>query len=554
MLSLRKGVLELLIQNGFLTRQQLEEITNIQRSLGEKFSSLLLKKNFIQKEPLVKLINSNISLPHITASQLKISPEVLTAVLPQTAKEYNLLPLSKDGNVLRLVIIDPLTILDLEEIEELREYTISPVIGPEIETLELIERSYFKTSEPDSKSQSLDEILGAISEISIRQKEDLKLSEIAQIVQEAPIIKATNFILEKAIELKASDILVEPLEKVMRIRLRIDGILHQIETLPMSCHPFIVSRIKVISDLDISEHRLPQDGQFKIKLKNKEVDFRVSVIASTLGEKVAIRVLDKSLALLDIDKLGLREEALKDLKKASLMPHGMILVCGPTGSGKTTTLYSILKFIHSPEKNIITVEDPVEYQLKGINQVAVNPKTGLIFSRCLRAILRQDPNVIMIGEIRDFETVDIAIKAALTGHLVLSTLHTTTAVGSIVRLMDMGVEPFLISASVIAIISQRLARRICANCKEKVVDQPWFIGRGCKECLNSGYSGRMLITEILYMSPEIKEAIVLEKLEEDKIKKLAKAQGMKTLREEGESFALAGITSLEEILRVTPAD
>jgi len=554
MLSLRKDILELLIQNSFLTRQELEEITNIQRSLGEKFSFLLLSKNFIQKESLVKLINSNISLPRITASQLKITPEVLTVILPETAKEYNLLPLAKDGNVLELAIIDPLTILDLEEIEELREYTIHPVLGPEIETLELIERYYFRIPEVDSKSQSLDEILGAISETSLWKKDDLNLSEIAQMAQEEPIIKAVNFILEKAIELKASDMLVEPLEKVMRIRLRIDGILHQIETLPIACHPFVISRIKVIADLDISEHRFPQDGQFKMKLKNKEVEFRVSVIPSTLGEKAAVRILDKSLALLDIAKLGLREEALKDLKKVSLMPHGMILVCGPTGSGKTSTLYSILKFIHSPEKNIITVEDPVEYQLKGTNQVLVNSKTGLTFSRCLRAILRQDPNVIMIGEIRDFETVDIAIKAALTGHLVLSTLHTTTAVGSIVRLMDMGVEPFLISASVVAIISQRLARRICVNCKGKAADQPYFIGRGCKECRNSGYSGRILITEILYLSPEIKEAIVSEKLDEDRIKKLARSQGMKSLREEGEFFALAGITSLEEMLRVTPAD
>jgi len=552
--SLKQRILELLIQNNYLTHQQLDEITDVQISSGEKFSSLLLKKNFIQKEPLNEFINNNISLPHITSSQLKIIPAVLNIISIDTAKEYNLLPLSKDEQFLTLVITDPVTILDIEEIKELQGYTINPVIGPESEIAELIEQSYSKAYKPDFKSQSLDDILGGVNEISALPKEDLKLSEIAQIAQEVPIIKATNFILEKAIELKASDILIEPLEKAMRVRLRIDGIFHQTETLPISFHPFIVSRIKVISNLDISEHRLPQDGQFKIKLKSKEVEFRVSVITSTLGEKVAIRVLDKSLALLDIDKLGLREEALNDLKKAALMPHGMILACGPTGSGKTTTLYSILKYIHSPEKNIITVEDPVEYQLKGVNQVAVNPKTGLIFSRCLRAILRQDPNIIMIGEIRDFETVDIAIKAALTGHLVLSTLHTTTAAGSIVRLLDMGVQPFLISASVIAIISQRLARRICPNCKEKIPDQPYFIGRGCKECLNTGYSGRILITEILYMSPEIKETIVSEKLEEDKIKKLAKAKGMKSLREEGEAFALSGITSLEEVLRITPAD
>lgn len=552
--SLRQRILELLIQNGLLTHQQLEEIINIKPGLGQKFSSLLLEKRFIQQESLAEFINTNISLPHITVSQLKIIPEVLNIIPNQIAKEYNLLPLSQDGQALTIALTNPLTILDLDEMEELKGYTINPVLGPETEIAGLIERYYPKANEAGSKPQNLEEILASVSEISTHQKEELKLSEIAHIAQEVPVIKATNFILEKAIGLKASDILIEPLEKTMRVRMRIDGMLHQTETLPISFHPFIVSRIKVIADLDISEHRLPQDGQFKIKTKNREVEFRVSVIASTLGEKVAIRVLDKSLALLDIEKLGLREEALDDLKKAGLMPHGMILVCGPTGSGKTTTLYSILKYIHSPEKNIITVEDPVEYQLKGINQVAVNPKTGLIFSRCLRAILRQDPNIIMIGEIRDFETVDIAIKAALTGHLVLSTLHTTTAAGSIVRLLDMGVQPFLISAAVIAIISQRLARKICPNCKEKMPDQPYFVGRGCKECINSGYNGRVLITEILYLTPEIKEAILSEKLEEDKIKTLAKAQGMKSLREEGDAFARAGITSLEEVLRVTPAD
>lgn len=551
---LRQRILELLIQKNLLTAQQLQEITSANKNTGAKFTSILLEKNFIQREALADFINSAISLPRINAPQLKIIPELLSIIKDETAREYHLLPLSKDDQFLTVVISDPLTILDLDEIKELQGYAINPVIGPETELSGLIERYYSKGHKSDSKLQSMEELLAQVAEISTHQKEELKLSDIAQISQEVPIIKATNFILEKAIELKASDILIEPLEKAMRIRLRLDGILQQIETLPISFHPFIVSRIKVISNLDIAEHRLPQDGQFKIKLNNKEVEFRVSVIASSAGEKVAIRVLDKSLGLLDIEKLGLRDESLEKLKRAALMPNGMVLVCGPTGSGKTTTLYSILNYIHSPEKNIVTVEDPVEYQIKGINQVTVNPKTGLIFSRCLRAILRQDPDVIMIGEIRDFETMDIAIKAALTGHLVLSTLHTTTAAGSIVRLLDMGVQPFLINASVIAIVSQRLARRICPACKEKTPDTSYFAGRGCKECLNTGYSGRLLITEILYMSPKIKEAIGSEKLEEAVIKKLARAEGMKTLREEADAFAQAGITSLEEVLRVTPAD
>ncbi len=554
---LRQRIIELSIRNDLLTPHQLEEIINIQRSKGGKFSSLLLEKRNNQKANFIELINNTINFPRINVSGFKdIPPEVLKIISGNTAKGFRIFPIGKDGQTVTLVIADPLTILDLEEIEELKGYKLNLVIAHEPELLGLINQYYPDTQKPGYKLESMNDILGSGLEIAaLADSQSNQQSEISQIDSEAvPIIKATNFILESAIELKASDILIEALEKVMRIRLRIDGMLHQTEVLPLSFHPFIVSRIKVISNLDISEHRFPQDGQFKIKIKNKEVEFRVSVVPSVSGEKVAIRVLDKSSAMLDIDKLGLRQEEIEKLKKAALLPHGMILFCGPTGSGKTTTLYSILKYIHSPEKNIVTVEDPVEYQIKGVNQVSVNVKTGLIFSRCLRAILRQDPNVIMIGEIRDFETVDIAIKAALTGHLVLSTLHTTTAVGSIIRLLDMGVQPFLISASVIAIISQRLARKICPYCKEKVPNQPYFIGRGCKGCLNSGYSGRILVTEILYMNPKIKELVLAKQIEEQEIKKAARLEGMRTLREEISSFASAGITSMEEVFRVTPAD
>lgn len=561
--TLRQRIIELLIQKELLTATQLEDIITIQKSNGQKFSSLLLEKKNNQKQIVVDLINKSIKFIRIDASQINILPETLKIISRDTAREYHVLPISKESSFVTLAITDPLTVLDIEEIKELEGNTVNPVIGPEEELLPLIDRYYpaipkFSADKKMSSRdpESMEDILGGgISENYEAPKNESSYEGIIPADQESvPIIKAANFILEQAIELKASDILIEALEKEMRIRLRIDGMLHQIETLPLSFHPFIVSRIKVISNLDISEHRFPQDGQFKIKIKNREVEFRVSVVPSVSGEKVTIRVLDKSMGLQDIEKLGIRPEPLEKLKKAAVMPHGMILVCGPTGSGKTTTLYSILKFIHNPEKNIVTVEDPVEYQIKGINQVSVNTKTGLIFSRCLRAILRQDPDVIMIGEIRDYETVDIAIKAALTGHLVLSTLHTTTAVGSIVRLLDMGVQPFLISASVIAIISQRLARRICPSCKEKVPDKPYFIGRGCKECLNSGYSGRALVTEILHISPKIKELIISKNLEESEVKKIARQEGMKTLREEIETFALAGVTSLEEVFRVTPAD
>jgi type II secretory ATPase GspE/PulE/Tfp pilus assembly ATPase PilB-like protein len=356
----------------------------------------------------------------------------------------------------------------------------------------------------------------------------------------------------------------------LKLRFRIDGVLHEQQSPPKNMHPLIVSRIKVMSDLNIAEHRLPQDGRFKAKISGLEIDFRISILPSSFGEKVAIRILDKSQATLDIDKLGFSEEGVSKLKKVSELPHGMILACGPTGSGKTTTLYSILKFIDSPEKNIVTVEDPVEYQLEGINQVSVRPEIGLTFASALRSILRQDPNIIMIGEIRDFTTVDIAIKSALTGHLVLSTLHTTTSSGAIVRLVNMGVEPYLINASLVCVVSQRLVRKICTYCKEshpikkEIIDTlklniagvkkaEFFRGRGCTRCFKTGYSGRIGIAEILLLSPQIRE-LILSRPQEYLIKQKACQEGMRTLRQEGLDAALDGLTTLEEVLRVTAAD
>jgi len=391
-----------------------------------------------------------------------------------------------------------------------------------------------------------------------------------KIVEEAPVVKLTNMILEGSIKSKASDVLIEPMEDALRIRYRIDGVLKDVESLPKNMHDPIVSRIKVVSQLNIAERRLPQDGRFKLKINDNEVDFRVSILPSSRGEKVALRVLDKSGAMLDIEKLGFEKDTLKTLTKCASQPHGMILVCGPTGSGKTTTLYSLLKYVHDPEKNLITVEDPVEYQIQGVNQVTVRTEVKLTFASSLRSILRQDPDVIMIGEIRDFDTVDVAIKSALTGHLVLSTLHTTTASGSVVRLINMGVEPFLISASLISIVSQRLIRKLCPKCREaykpsdsavsklgldgkKLKDVTFYRPKGCDQCLSNGYKGRIGICEVLTMSPAIRD-MILKKGKESEIKELARKEGMRTLREDGLLRVLAGVTRLEEILRVTVAD
>jgi type II secretory ATPase GspE/PulE/Tfp pilus assembly ATPase PilB-like protein len=381
-------------------------------------------------------------------------------------------------------------------------------------------------------------------------------------------------IVEEAVRKKASDILIEPQEHALRLRLRIDGILKEEPAPPKNMHPSIVSRVKVMSNLNISEHRLPQDGRFKLKISGREIDFRVSILPSSFGEKVAIRVLDKFQAMLDIEKLGFGEAVISTLKKVSLMPHGMVLVCGPTGSGKTTTLYSILKFVDSAEKNIVTVEDPVEYQLEGINQVTVRTEIGLTFGSALRSILRQDPNVIMIGEIRDYETVDIAIKSSLTGHLVLSTLHTTTAAGAIVRLINMGVEPYLITSSLACVVAQRLLRRICSHCREEYTlspqaarslasqaekqpalsgDKKFFRGKGCPNCLNSGYSGRIVIAEVLLLGQKVRE-LILARAQEHIIKREARQEGMRTLRENGMELVYQGTTTVEEVLRVTAPD
>ncbi len=399
-------------------------------------------------------------------------------------------------------------------------------------------------------------------------------SKVEELTDEAPIIKLTDTIIQQAVLSKASDVFIEPMESAMRVRYRIDGVIREIDRLAKVLHFPIISRIKVISNLDISEHRLPQDGRFKtITPKGKEVDFRVNVLPTAFGEKIVLRILDQDGSVLNIDRLGFEPKSLERLKECSVEPHGMILACGPTGSGKTTTLYSILKYVDSPEKNIVTVEDPVEYQMKGMNQVNIKPAMGLTFPASLRSILRQDPDVIMIGEVRDAATLDIAVKAALTGHLVLSSLHTTTAPGSITRMINMGIEPFLICSSVLAIVAQRLLRRICTFCKEQQTVSSTVAetlnlasafpketktfevsqGKGCKRCFGTGYKGRVGITEIFVLSPKIRE-LILARESELKLKETARLEGMRTMREDGLEKVVEGLTTLEEVLRITAPD
>lgn len=570
MISLKERLKEILINQKLLTQEQLDKALEVQRQKGGKLSDIFIGLKFIKEGELISSLSEGLGLPLIDLKRFKIDGEVAKIIPNDIARQYQVIPIAKMGDVVTLAMADPLNIFAIDAVSSLTGYRINPIISSAQDIAGAIELAY-----PDSTKGIIDDLVKEISASSIeliREEREVLPSdqELTRISREAPVIQVTNMVLEESVKKKASDVLFEPLDKRLRVRFRIDGVLQEEKAPPKSMHASIVSRIKVMSDLDISEHRLPQDGRFKVKISGNEVDFRVSILPSSFGEKVALRILDKTQASLDIDRLGFTQDVIEKLKKIARLPHGMMLVCGPTGSGKTTTLYSILKFVDSPDKNIVTVEDPVEYQLEGINQVTSRPDIGLTFASALRSILRQDPNVIMIGEIRDYETVDIAIKSALTGHLVISTLHTTTAPGAIARLINMGVEPYLINSSLVCVVSQRLVRKICSTCKEKYtlkdeviqslrlnVDKnkrlEFYRGKGCEHCFNLGYKGRTALAEVLLLSSSVRE-LILNRAQEHLLKDQARKEGMKTLRENGLEEASKGITSLEEVLRVTAPD
>ncbi|MBN2830921.1 MAG: Flp pilus assembly complex ATPase component TadA [Candidatus Omnitrophica bacterium] len=570
MVSLKDRLTEILINNKLITQEQLEQALVVQKEKGGRLSDIIVALKFIKESELVSTLSEGLGLPLIDLKRFKIDPEVVKVVPVNIARHYQIVPLSKIGKTITLATADPLNIFAIDHVASLTGYKINPIISSSQDIAMTIDLIY-----PDSTKGVIDDLVKEMSVSSIeliREEKEILPSdqELDVISRQAPVIQITNMILEDAVRKKGSDILIEPFSKRLRIRFRIDGILHEEKAPPKNVHVSIVSRIKVMSDLNIAEHRLPQDGRFKMKFSGKEVDFRVSILPSSLGEKVAVRILDKSQATLNIEKLGFSKTIIASLTKVAKLPHGMMLICGPTGSGKTTTLYSILKLVDSPDKNIVTVEDPVEFQLEGINQVTARPEIGLTFAASLRSILRQDPNVIMIGEIRDYETVDIAIKSALTGHLVLSTLHTTTAPGAVVRLVNMGVEPYLINSSLVCVVAQRLVRRICPHCKEEytvkkeVLDNlkisiekeknlRFFRGKGCSNCFNMGYIGRTGIAEVLLLSSSVRD-LILSRAQEHVIKQKARSEGMITLREDGLLQVFNGLTTLEEVLRVTAPD
>lgn len=572
---------QLLLKAKLITEKQLDEALRVQRLEGKRLGSVLLKLGYITEESLITFLSRQYNAPAINLSDYKIDTSLLKLIPYEIAKKYQLIPISKDGAGLRIAIADPSNNLAIDDVRFLSGMKISAHVAGETAIMEALEKYYPKQKTAkvsvDRKTgkkevmeiTDLNQVIkSALEEITIvEEKEDGDTPKEV----DAPIVKLVNGILMNAINSRASDIHIEPSEETLRVRYRVDGVLSPVLKLPVKIKNAVTSRIKIISHLDISERRLPQDGRIKLKLgDDREIDFRVSTLPTLFGEKVVLRLLDKSNLQLDLTKLGFDEKPLQDFLEAIEKPYGMILVTGPTGSGKTTTLYSALSQLNKPEVNIMTAEDPVEYNFFGINQVQIKEEIGLTFISALRSFLRQDPDIIMVGEIRDFETAEIAVKAALTGHLVLSTLHTNDAPSTITRLINMGIEPFLVSSSVILILAQRLARKICEHCKDvqevsetvllkigfpsdKTNEVKFYAGTGCSECNKTGYKGRVALYEVTPVKGELKE-LILQGASSADIKKEAVRLGMSTLRQSGIKKVMDGVTTIEEILRVTFED
>ncbi len=563
---------DILLRDKIMDPASLGQIAARAEAEDELLTDYLIEEGIVDEDRLLSILTQKLSSQPVDVSDVKIEKKVLETIPKPIVTNYQVMPIARIGHTLILAMINPSDVLTIDHINALTGFRVHPVLS----SLKDIEKAIGALYSEDA-NVAFEEIMKDISDLEEMElvKESQKQGDkerVENLLQDAPTIRLTDAIIKQGVVAKASDIFIEPLHKALRIRYRVDGIIREVDRMSKSLHFPVVSRIKIMANLDIAEHRLPQDGRFKIVTdKKREVDFRVSVLPTAFGEKIVLRILDKNAAMLDLSRLGFETRSLDILKECALKPHGMILTCGPTGSGKTTTLYSILKFIDSPEKNIVTVEDPVEYQMKGINQVNIRPQVNLSFASALRAILRQDPDVIMVGEIRDHETLDVAVKAALTGHLVLSSLHTTTAAGSVVRMMNMGVEPFLICSSVIAVVAQRLLRRLCDKCKEpyEIPDyvakkigvnnlrfekkETFFKAKGCRHCFELGYHGRVGITEIMVLSPQVKK-LILDHAGEFKIKEAARKEGMTTMREDALKKAAMGLTSIEEVVRVTASD
>jgi type IV pilus assembly protein PilB len=564
---------DLLVKEKVLTPEQLEQAVKVQKDGGgkERLGSVLVKLGMLSDEDVTNFLSRQYGVPAINLQFFEIDPAVVKLIPQETARRYQILPLSRVGSALTIAMVDPTNVFAMDDIKFMTGFNIEPVVASETAIMEGIEKAYAVEKE----EENLENIMASMdSDVDVELQEEAAeatLAELEKGADEAPIVKLVNLILTDAVKRGASDIHIEPYEKEYRVRFRIDGMLQTIMTPPIKLKDPITSRLKIMSKLDISEKRLPQDGRIMMKMilngKRKQLDYRVSCLPTLWGEKVVLRLLDKENLRLDMTKLGFEPESLEKFQAAIIKPFGMVLVTGPTGSGKTNTLYSAISNLNKPDTNIMTAEDPVEFQLAGVNQVQMKEQIGLNFAAALRSFLRQDPNVILVGEIRDFETAEIAIKASLTGHMVLSTLHTNGAPETISRLMNMGIEPFLVATAVHLIVAQRLVRRICTNCVEeeevpaKAMIEAGFKpeeaktvkpkrGKGCDRCNGSGCKGRAGLYEVMAMDDELRELILVgaSALE---LKKKAIENGMITLRRSGLRKVMDGVVSLEEVMRET---
>jgi type IV pilus assembly protein PilB len=563
---------ELLVREKLISLQQLKQAQQDQVKSGKNLSYTLAKLGYISDGEITDFLSAQYRLPAVNLDEYEIEEDVLKLLTRDVCEKHRVLPLSRSGSSLIIAMADPTNLHAIDDIRFLTGYNIDPVVASETAVLGAIERYY--SVGPSYEEVMADFALGDDDIDFSSDEEDINAVELEKASEDAPVVRLVNVVLLNAIRKGASDIHVEPYERRMRVRYRIDGVLHEEMTPPLKLKNALSSRLKIMSQLDIAERRLPQDGRIKLRLgKDREMDFRVSVLPTIWGEKIVLRLLDKSNLQLDMTKLGFEPDPLADFKWAINQPWGMVLVTGPTGSGKTTTLYSAMTELNQPGTNISTAEDPVEYNLHGINQVQMHDDIGLNFAMALRAFLRQDPDIVMVGEIRDFETAEIAVKAALTGHLVLSTLHTNDAPATISRLLNMGVEPFLITASVNLVLAQRLARKICVDCKTEFVPDPaslrdigfteeqieralvnkLFTGKGCQTCSGSGYKGRVALYEVMKFTDELKE-MVLQGASTAELKTAAIRAGMVSLRMSGIRKVMDGMTNTAEILRVTMAD
>jgi type IV pilus assembly protein PilB len=555
----RKRLGELLLEKGIITQEQLKNALAMQKSTGKKLGEILISQNLISEAKMAEVLQEQLGIPFVDLNKVALDPKLTEYVPFILAKRHSLIPIKLEDGKLYIAMEDPLDFAAIDDVKRVSRMDVVPVISFGEAIKNAVHRLY-----------SMEYAERAVQDYT----KEAKLEQLAQEVQNspldddvsnAPVVRLVNSIIQQAVNMEASDIHVEPLDNETRIRFRIDGMLQKILTIPKYVHPALVTRIKIMGNMDIAERRLPQDGRVDMRISERDIDVRISTMPTIHGEKVVLRILDQTNFLLPREKLGFTEENLEKFDQLLKNPHGIILVTGPTGSGKSTTLYAMLNELNDESVNIITIEDPVEYRMEGINQIQVNPKAGLTFATGLRSIVRQDPDIVMVGEIRDSETAEIAIRSAITGHLVLSTLHTNDAVSAISRLMDMGIEPYLISASLVGVISQRLLRRVCSNCRVPHEIEPHqlaalglnslsgvtlYKGEGCSACNYTGYKGRIPVHEILVVSKAHRQ-LITQKASIDEIRDLSIKMGMSTLKDECIKLMLKGLTTVDEVIRVS---